>query len=199
MKKKVVLSIAGSDSSGGAGVQADLKTFSSLGLHGVSAITCITIQNTKQVKNIHKLPVEIVESQIDVLYDDMAPVVVKTGMLYDEDIVRCVAKKIREYKMKTVVDPVMVATSGDSLSDGGVVEIFKTEMIPKAFFITPNLQEACELTGMEIGNVDDVKQACKKIYDMGVKNILIKGGHFNSDLAHDVFFVIFNCRFTCSR
>ena len=187
-KKNVALSIAGSDPSSGAGVQADLKAFTALGLHGTTVITCITVQNTKRVKTIHKVPVEIVEKQIDVLLEDMQPNFVKTGMLYDEEIVKGVAKKIKQYKMKTVVDPVMVATSGDPLSGNNFADSIKKEIIPNAFMVTPNIQEASVLTGRKIVNIDQVKKACKDIRDIGAKYILIKGGHLDGEKASDVLF-----------
>ena len=114
MDKKIALSIAGSDPSSGAGIQADLKSFSYLNIHGTTAITCITSQNTKSVKKIQRLPLDIIESQIDTLYEDLKIDSVKTGMLFDEEVIKLVSKKITQYKMAPIVDPVMVATSGDA-------------------------------------------------------------------------------------
>jgi hydroxymethylpyrimidine/phosphomethylpyrimidine kinase len=185
---RTALSIAGSDSSAGAGVQADLKTFAFLGVHGMSVITCVTAQNTQQVKHIYKIPVEIIEQQIDVLYEDIIPDVVKTGMLYDEETVRCVAKKIVQYKMKTVVDPVMVATSGDALSRKGFVNVVKKELIPKAYVVTPNVPEASRLTGVNIGTLEDVKTACKMLYEIGSQFVIVKGGHLDTENVHDIVF-----------
>jgi len=188
MRKKIVLSIAGSDPSGGAGIQADLKAFAALGLHGVTVITCITAQNTQRVKKIYKLPVEIIENQIDTILEDMQPYAVKTGMLYDDEIVSIVAKKIKQYSMKTVVDPVMVATSGDALSKNGFVKALKNKLIPIAYMVTPNIQEANALTGKKIDNINDVKKACKEILELGPKYVLIKGGHLEGRNAEDVLF-----------
>ncbi len=188
MKKNIALTIAGSDSSGGAGVQADLKSFTALGLHGVTAVTCITAQNTQRVKSIHKLPVEVIENQIDVIMEDLQPDAAKTGMLYDEDIVNMVAEKIKQYRMKTVVDPVMVATSGDSLSNIYFVKALKSKLIPIAYMVTPNIQEANALTGRKIDDLNNVKKACKEIYDLGAKYVLIKGGHLKGKNAEDVLF-----------
>ncbi len=188
MKKNIALTIAGSDSSGGAGVQADLKSFTALGLHGVTAITCITAQNTQRVKSIHKLPVEVIENQIDAIMEDMQPDSVKTGMLYDEDIVNMIAEKIKQYSLKTVVDPVMVATSGDSLSNIYFVKALKSKLIPIAYMITPNIPEANALTGRKIDDINNVKKACKEIYEMGAKYVLIKGGHLKGKNAEDVLF-----------
>jgi hydroxymethylpyrimidine/phosphomethylpyrimidine kinase len=188
MRKKIALSIAGSDPSGGAGIQADLKAFTVLGVHGVTAITCITSQNTQRVKKIHKLPVEVIEDQIDAILEDMKPDAVKTGMLYDEEIVNMVAEKIKKYRMKTVVDPVMVATSRDALSKNDFVKALKNKMIPIAYMVTPNIQEANALTGRKIDDINGVKKACKEIQKLGSKYVLIKGGHLKGKNAEDVLF-----------
>jgi len=188
MKKNVALTIAGSDSSGGAGIQADLKAFTALGVHGATVITCITAQSTKKVKEIHKLPVEIIESQIDTIIEDIKPDVVKTGMLYDQEIVNMVAKKIKQYRLKTVVDPVMIATSGDALSKNDFVKVLKNKLIPIAYMVTPNIHEANVLTGKKIKNINDAKKACKEIHELGSKYVLIKGGHLKGRNADDVFF-----------
>ncbi len=188
MKKKIALSIAGSDPSGGAGVQADLKAFTALDIHGVTAVTCITAQNTKHVKTIYKLPTKLVEEQIDTILDDMHPSAAKTGMLYDKDIVNIVAKKITQYDLKTVVDPVMAATSGDALSKQDLTIATKSKLIPKAYVVTPNVCEASILTGIEINTPDDVKKACKELYKIGPKYVLIKGGHLEGKLVQDVLF-----------
>ena len=188
MRKKIALSIAGSDPSGGAGIQADLKAFTTLGLHGVTAITCITAQNTKRVKTIHKLPIKVIEKQIDAILEDMQPDTVKTGMLYDEEIVNMIAEKIKKYHMKTVVDPVMVATSGDALSKNDFVKALKNKLIPIAYMMTPNIQEANALTGRKIDDINDVKKACKEIQELGPNYVLIKGGHLKGKNAEDVLF-----------
>ncbi|MCX6666658.1 MAG: bifunctional hydroxymethylpyrimidine kinase/phosphomethylpyrimidine kinase [Euryarchaeota archaeon] len=188
MRKKIALSIAGSDPSGGAGIQADLKAFTTLGLHGVTAITCITAQNTKRVKTIHKLPVQRIESQIDTILEDMQPDAAKTGMLYDKEIVNMVAEKIKQYRMKTVVDPVMVATSGDTLSKNAFVKALKNKLIPISYMVTPNIQEANALTGRKINDVNDAKKACKEIQELGPNYVLIKGGHLKGKNAEDVLF-----------
>jgi len=186
--KKIAMSIAGSDPSSGAGIQADLKAFTALGLHGVTAITCITVQNTQQVKTTYKLPVEIIENQIDILLEDIQPDTVKTGMLYEEEIVKCVAEKIKQYNMKTVVDPVMVATSGDSLSTRNFIDAVRSELLPNAYMVTPNIQEANVLTNKKIKNLKDVEDVCRKIYEAGAEYVLIKGGHLASRDAKDVLF-----------
>ena len=187
-KKKIVMSIAGSDPSGGAGVQADLKTFTALGLHGTTAVTCITAQNTKGVKAIHKLPIKIIEKQIDLLLEDMKPDTVKTGMLYDQEIVKSVTKRIRQYNLRAVVDPVIAATSSDSLSSKNLTNAIKKELLPITYILTPNIDEAGVLTGKKICNLDDVKKACEALYEMEAKYILVKGGHLEGKYVQDVFY-----------
>jgi len=187
-KKEIVLSIAGSDPSGGAGVQADLKSFSFLGLHGVTVVTCVTAQNTQRVHKIYKLPVELIEQQLDVLYEDMHPDAVKTGMLYDHEIVQCVSRKISRYTIKPVVDPVMVATSGDALSDNTFVHAMKKDLLPKAYVLTANIPEACALLGTTITSLDEMKQACKGLHEMGPHYVLVKGGHLDTEDASDFLF-----------
>ena len=186
--KKIAMTIAGSDSSAGAGIQTDLKTFTSLGLHGITVLTCITAQNTKKVDKIYKLPVSLIENQIDLLMKDMKPDFVKTGMLYNKEIVECVTKKIKKYNLKVVVDPVMASTSNDSLSNQNISSAFIKSLFPVAFIITPNINEASVLTGIKITNIDDAKKACKILYQTGVKNVLIKGGHLKGDNVYDVFY-----------
>ncbi len=146
---KKALTIAGSDPSGGAGIQADLRSFMIAGVHGASVITCITAQNTIGVRDIYRLPLQIIESQIDVVVEDLEPKEVKTGMLYDSSVARLVAKKIEEYGLRAVVDPVMFSTSGDPLSRK-LVEGLKKYLIPLAFILTPNIREAKEIIGREI-------------------------------------------------
>lgn len=188
MEKKVALSIAGSDPSSGAGIQADLKSFSFLGVHGITVVTCVTSQNTQQVKKIHKLPAKIIENQIDVLFEDFNIDAVKTGMLYDEEIIECVAKKISWYNLSPVVDPVMIATSGDDLSQNNFVKSIRRYLLPKTFILTANTPEACELTGLQIKSLEDVKKNCKKLFTFGPKYVLIKGGHLEGKNAVDVLY-----------
>ena len=188
MKQKIALSIAGSDPSGGAGIQADLKAFASLELHGATVVTCITAQNTQQVKEIHKLPINIIERQFDVLLEEFKIDAAKVGMLYDKEIVRCIAKKIKEYNLKGVVDPVMVATSGDALSEGKLVTAMKKELLPYTHIITPNIHEAQVLSEKKIKTIEDVKEACSIIFEMGPQYVLITGGHLDGSSAKDVLF-----------
>ena len=188
MEKKVALSIAGSDSSGGAGIQADLKSFSYLGIHGVTALTCVTAQNTQQVRSIYKVPVDIIEHQIESLFDDCSIAAVKTGMLCDEQIVKVVAKKLSDYHMKPVVDPVMVATSGDALANHTFVSSLQQYLLPQSLMVTANIPEAGALADMEIEKQRDVQQACKKIFELGPEYVLIKGGHLEDDIVVDILF-----------
>jgi hydroxymethylpyrimidine kinase/phosphomethylpyrimidine kinase len=185
MEKKSALSIAGSDSSGGAGIQADLKSFSYLGVHGITVITCVTAQNTQQVKTIYKIPPNVIEDQIDCLFDDFSITAVKTGMLYDETIARVVAKKLKAYHIKPVVDPVMVATSGDTLSHPTFITSLKQELLPQAMMVTTNIPEAQALTNTQIIKQKDIENACKKIYELGPNYVLLKGGHFSGDMVTD--------------
>ena len=188
MEKKIALSIAGSDSSGGAGIQADLKSFSYLGLHGVTVITCVTAQNTRQVRNIYKLPPDFIEDQIESLFDDFSITAVKTGMLYDETILKVVTKKLKAYHIKPVVDPVMVATSGDALSHPSFIASLKQELLPQALMVTANIPEARALTNIEITKQKDIENACKKICELGPNYTLLKGGHFSGNMVTDILY-----------
>jgi hydroxymethylpyrimidine kinase/phosphomethylpyrimidine kinase len=188
MEKKVALSIAGSDSSGGAGIQADLKSFSYLGVHGLTAITCVTAQNTQKVTSIYKVPTEVIEQQIESLFEDCPIVTVKTGMLYDEEIVKVVAQKLKKHHVKPVVDPVMVATSGDALANHTFVASLQQSLLPQALMITANIPEACALTNMEISKKKDIENACKKISEFGPEYVLLKGGHLPDDMATDFLY-----------
>jgi len=187
--KRVVLTVAGSDPSSGAGIQADLKSFSFLGLHGVTIITCVTSQNTQTVRKIHKLPVEIIESQIDTIIEDFEISAVKTGMLFDGEIIKLVSKKFLQYDLKPVVDPVMVSTSGKSLSySKSVVNHFKEYLLSNSLMVTANIPEAVELSGTEITSIDDIKNSCKKISTFGPEYVLIKGGHLKNKNCTDILY-----------
>jgi hydroxymethylpyrimidine kinase/phosphomethylpyrimidine kinase len=188
MEKKIALSIAGSDSSGGAGIQADLKSFSYLGIHGITVVTCVTAQNTRQVRSIYKLPPDSIENQIESLFDDFSITAVKTGMLYDETIVRVVAKKLKTYHINPIVDPVMVATSGDVLSHPTFITSLKQELLPQALMVTANIPEARTLTNMEITKQKDVENACKKICELGPHYVVLKGGHFSGNMVTDLLY-----------
>ena len=190
-KVPVVLTIAGSDSGSGAGIQADLKTFAAHGVHGTSAITAVTAQNTLGVTAVQEVDLDVIAAQIDAVVEDMHPVAVKTGMLSSPEIVRLVAAKANEYGWQTlVVDPVMVASSGARLLRDEAVETYRTELLPLATVTTPNLLEATELTGIEIASPGDAREAAKAISVLGVKYVVVKGGHMevageSRDLLYD--------------
>lgn len=180
----IALTIAGSDSGGGAGVQADLKTFASLGVHGVCVITSITAQNTLGVREIFDLPVEFIEAQFKAVHEDFEIKAAKTGMLSNREIIKTVTKEIGGYPL--VIDPVMIAESGGELLKKDAVETLKEELFPKALITTPNIFEAEVLSGVKITGNEDMKKACKIIsnYDCSV---IVKGGHLNATdiLYHD--------------
>lgn len=185
---RTAMTIAGSDSGGGAGIQADLKTFAALGVFGTSAITAITAQNTLGVTAVFELPTDIIAAQIDAVVTDIGADAVKTGMIASSAIIRVVAHKVREHGLTTlVVDPVMVATSGDRLLHEEAVEALRTELLPLATVATPNLPEAEVLTGLTIATLDDMRAAARQIVGLGTRSVLVKGGHLTGD-AVDVFF-----------
>jgi len=184
------LTIAGSDSGGGAGIQADLKTFAALGVHGLSVITSITAQNTYEVRAVYDLPPEMVRSQFEAVVEDMGVDAAKTGMLSNSGIVRLVASLVKSYGIPTVVDPVMVAKSGAPLLREDAVESLVKHLIPVALVVTPNRFEAEKLTGIKIASVDDARRAAKKIVeDLGARSAVVKGGHIEGDESIDVLYV----------
>ena len=186
---KIALTIAGSDSGGGAGIQADLKTFLALGVYGMSVLTSITAQNTLGVQGIHDLPPDFVGLQIDSVMQDIGADAVKIGMLSNAQIIKTVSKKIKKYQVKNlVIDPVMVAKGGDRLLRVDAVKELKQDLIPLAMIVTPNLGEAEVLSELRIQNIEDMKKAARKIYKLGAKNILIKGGHLLSNKAIDLLY-----------
>ncbi len=188
MEKKVVLSVAGSDSSAGAGIQADLKAFSYLNLYGVTAITCVTAQNTQRVKSIHKVPVDVIDQQLESLFDDFPIAAVKTGMLYDKEIVQVVVHHLKKHQLKPVVDPVMVATSGDELSNRSFVSSLKKELLPYATMVTANIPEACALAQMQDIRFQDLEKVGRNIFEFGPDYVLIKGGHLPGEMVTDVMY-----------
>jgi hydroxymethylpyrimidine/phosphomethylpyrimidine kinase len=182
-----VLSIAGSDSGGGAGIQADLKTFSALGCYGMTAITAITAQNTQGVRAIHGVPSEILKAQIEAVVEDIGVDAVKIGMLHSPEVVQVVAWAIRHYGLKKVVlDPVMVATSGDRLIAEETVQVLVKELFPLVGVITPNLDEAELLLGHAITGVNALEPAGTELLALGAKAVLLKGGHLRGDQVVDV-------------
>jgi hydroxymethylpyrimidine/phosphomethylpyrimidine kinase len=182
------LTIAGSDSGAGAGIQADLKTFAALGVYGTSAITAITAQNTVGVTQVLALSPKLVGAQIDAIIDDIGAHALKTGMLANAAIIDLVAKKIAVHRLKNiVVDPVMVATSGDLLIQKNAVAALRRKLIPLAIVVTPNIAEAEELTSMKLLTAADIEEAAKRIVKMGARSVVIKGGHLKGP-AIDLFY-----------
>lgn len=186
---RVAITIAGSDSGGGAGVEADLKAFSALGVHGTVALTSVTAQNTCEVTAIHDIPPEVVYKQIEAVAEDIGIDAGKTGMLSSSNIIYAVAKAVREFSFPLVVDPVMIAKSGARLLREDAVETLKKEMLPLAKVVTPNVPEAEYLTGMKIEGVESSKLVAKKIVeDFGCEAAVVKGGHLSGEESVDVLY-----------
>lgn len=182
-----VLTIAGSDSGGGAGIQADLKTFAALGCYGMSAITALTAQNTVGVRAIHGVPADFLKAQIAAVVEDIGVDAVKIGMLHAPEIVEVVAWAIDHYRLERVVlDPVMVATSGDALIRQETIASLVSELFPRASLITPNLDEAALLLGRPVREVADLEAACADLLGQGAKAVLLKGGHLGGDELTDL-------------
>lgn len=184
----IVLSIAGSDSSGGAGIQADLKTFSALGVYGTTAITAITAQNTLGVHAQHPIPAEMVYNQIVAVLDDLHPSFVKIGMLSNPEIVMAVADALSKYPLSIVLDPVMVSSSGHRLLSVEAQEVIKQKLLPMATLITPNLPEMEALTGFPLSTYKEKEKAARCLMNSGAKAILLKGGHEEGDVKTDILF-----------
>jgi hydroxymethylpyrimidine/phosphomethylpyrimidine kinase len=186
---KQVLTIAGSDSGGGAGIQADIKAMSANGVFAMSAITAITAQNTEEVTDVFELPTSIIAAQIDAVFNDFDVAAVKTGMLSSVEIVRVVAKLLTPQKISNlIVDPVMQSKSGHALLKPDAVDALRTELIPLALVITPNIHEAQHLSGMEIKSLADARQAAKILHKLGCRNVLIKGGHLLAERGTDLLY-----------
>jgi len=190
IRLKKALTIAGSDSGGGAGIQADLKTFISRGVYGMTVVTAITSQNTLGVQGIFEIEADFVGKQIDSIMKDIGADVWKIGMLANEKIIWLVSDKTRQYQIENLVlDPVMVSKSGDHLLKKEAENSLIKELIPLAYVITPNIYEAEVLAEMSIKNVEDMQEAAKKIFKLGVKNVIIKGGKtVNQNFAIDILF-----------
>ena len=184
----IVLSIAGSDSSGGAGIQADLKTFSALGVYGTTAITAITAQNTLGVHAQHPIPAEMVYNQIVAVLDDLHPSFVKIGMLSNPEIVMAVADALSKYPLSIVLDPVMVSSSGHRLLSVEAQEGIKQKLLPMATLITPNLPEMEALTGLPLATYEEKEKAARCLMNSGAKAILLKGGHEEGEVKTDILF-----------
>jgi hydroxymethylpyrimidine kinase/phosphomethylpyrimidine kinase len=187
-KKPIILTIAGSDPSGGAGIQADLKVIALLGGYGTSVITALTAQNTEGVQGVLPVPLSFIKKQLQSVLSDIDVDAVKTGMLVRSEVISLVAQMIKKYKVKRlVVDPVMVSGSGHSLLERKAVQILKDELFPIAGLITPNLSEASVLSGLPVWTLADMKRAARVIKEKIRGNVLIKGGHL-SGAAVDLFF-----------
>jgi hydroxymethylpyrimidine/phosphomethylpyrimidine kinase len=187
--KAKVLTIAGSDSSGGAGIQADLKTFHTFEVYGMSVITAITSQNTRQVKSIQDIDPQIISDQIDMVFEDIRPDALKIGMVSTEKTIKIISKKLKEHNFdKIVLDPVMVSKGGENLLKKNNEKVLIEELIPISYLVTPNIPEAEIISEMPIKNLEDMKKACIKIYEKGAKNVLLKGGHFEEEKATDILY-----------
>jgi len=185
----VALTIAGSDSGGGAGIQADLKTFAALGVHGACVVTALTAQNTRGVAGIYEIPSQFVAQQIDAVVADIAVHATKTGMLATAEIVDIVVAKVREHNLKPlVVDPVLVATSGDLLMREEAIAVVRDQLLPLATIVTPNTPEAEALTGSSVDSIAAMHEAARRIHGYGPGAVVVKGGHLHDGDAVDVYF-----------
>lgn len=183
----VALTIAGSDSGGGAGIQADLKTFHAFGVFGTSAVTAITAQDTRGVRAVHPIPIDLVRLQIGMVIDDLDPAAIKSGMLGTRGLVEAVADTLAQHASRPyVLDPVMVATSGDRLVESDAVEAIRNTLLPATWVVTPNSEEAAILTGRPIDTVAQLRDAARALVDLGAKAALVKGGHLTGDPVVDV-------------
>jgi len=183
------LTIAGSDSGGGAGIQADLKTFQAFNVFGMSVITSVTSQNTQGIRSIYDIDPKIVGDQIDMVMEDIGVDAVKIGMLSNSNIIEVVCKRVKKYNIeRLVIDPVMISKSGASLLKSEAEDTLLKNLLPIAFLVTPNLYEAEKICDFKINNDQDMKKAAKIIYEKGIKNVLIKGGHLSGKEAIDILF-----------
>ncbi|MFL6520759.1 MAG: bifunctional hydroxymethylpyrimidine kinase/phosphomethylpyrimidine kinase [Chthoniobacterales bacterium] len=186
----VALSIAGSDSSAGAGIQADLKTFTALGVYGLTALTCVVAETPGRVSKIEPVSGTLVREQIEVLLREFPVAAIKTGLLFSADIIREIASALREARsIPLVIDPVMVATSGDPLLQADAIEIYEQELFPRATLITPNLDEASRLIGETIGDLGAMRQVGEILTNKYGISVLLKGGHLAGDQATDLLFL----------
>lgn len=183
-----VLSIAGSDSGGGAGIQADLKTFSSLGVYGATAITAITAQNTQGVHSQFALPPQMVYDQIIAVMEDIHPSVIKIGMLSNEQVATAVAEALKRYSIPIILDPVMVSSSGHRLLSAEAQEVLKERLLPMAQLVTPNIPEMEALTAMPLLTISDKYNAAKHLLSLGVQSVLLKGGHEEGEVKVDILY-----------
>ena len=187
MYSKIVLSIGGSDSGGGAGIQADLRTFMSIKVHGCTAITCITAQNSIGVTGVEAVESHILINQIDALFSDFEIKSLKTGMLLNERIIKNTGTKLQEYSIPKIIDPVMVARTGSKLIEDSAINAYKKFLFPEAEIVTPNIYEANLLSDVQINNEEDIEKSAQEILKLGPKAVLIKGGGLNSLKGKDFY------------
>jgi len=181
------LTIAGSDSGGGAGIQADLKTFAAFGVYGASAITAVTAQNTVGVRAIHEIPVDVIAAEIDAVMEDIGADAVKTGMLSSPEIIATVADRLRAHGVRNlVVDPVMIAKSGDRLLREDAVAALRELLLPLASVVTPNAPEAEVLAGLEVRDTESAREAARRIHELGARLVVVKGGHLEGETSDDL-------------
>ncbi len=173
----VALTIAGSDPSGGAGIQADLKTFHQFGVYGQAVITLITVQNTLGVQRVDRLKADLVAAQMRAVLEDIPPQAAKTGALGDEEIIEAVASLSEEFHLRLVVDPVMISKHGARLMEEQACSVLRARLLPLSYLITPNLPEASALTGLEVKTAQDMRHAAVRLCELGAKSVLVKGGH----------------------
>ena len=185
-----VLTIAGSDSSGGAGIQADLKTIGANGCYGMSVITALTAQNTVGVSSIHGVPTQFVRQQMEAVLSDIGTDAVKIGMLFSPELIKTIAEQLKKFAVTNIVlDPVMIAQSGDKLLQDEAIDALKSYLIPMACIITPNLPEASVLLGRNIISIDMIHDAAKELCRLGCTNVLIKGGHLGGEDSDDSLYL----------
>ena len=183
------LTIAGSDSGGGAGIEADLKTFAAFGVYGMAALTAVTAQNTVAVRAIHDVPPEMVAAQIDAVLDDIGADAAKTGMLANAPIIEAVGDRLAAHGVRRlVVDPVMVAKSGDRLLREDAVALLRDRLLPLAAVVTPNAPEASVLSGIEVNDAASAREAARRIHDLGAGVVVVKGGHLGGPRSDDIVF-----------
>lgn len=183
---KTILIIAASDSCAGAGIEIDLKCAAAHGVHGCCAVTAITAQNTCEVTAIQAIDPAVVRAQIDAIFADMPPAAIKIGMLGDADVAVCVAEALAEHpEIPVVLDPVLVATAGATLTEASVFDLVRDTLIPRATVVTPNMPEAYELTGVEVADASSMREAAQAFLDTGARAVLIKGGHDRNDVIVD--------------
>lgn len=185
----IALTVAGSDSGGGAGIQADLKTFGALGVHGTSVLTLVTAQNTRGVQDVHLLPEPVVRAQFAAVYGDLRPAAAKTGALGSEALITLVAELFADHPVaRRVVDPVMVSKHGDPLLPEGAQRVLRDRLLPGALLLTPNQHEAEALTGRAVTSLGSMKEAARALFDFGAQNVLVKGAQLDDKIARDILF-----------